>query len=71
MGRRHRSLLSFGEMAMTDRKQGRAPKTQPAFSGRPPRPPKKTARGIEDEPLPSEERIALAKALKEKIRKGK
>ena len=26
------------------------PSTQPAFSGRPPRPPKVTARGIEDQP---------------------
>ena len=29
---------------------GGKPSTQPAFSGRPPRPPKVTARGVEDQP---------------------
>ena len=54
---------------MSDAKPTRRPKTQPAFSGGPPKPPKKTARGLKDQPLPPEERLALAKYLREHIRK--
>ena len=35
---------------MSDPGEERPPKTQPAFSGRPPRPPKVTARDLEDQP---------------------
>jgi len=35
---------------MSDTSEGRSPKTQPSFSGRPPRPPKITARDLEDQP---------------------
>src|ERR1019366_5279140 len=35
---------------MSTSEAGGNPPTQPAFSGRPPRPPKITARGIEDQP---------------------
>ena len=35
---------------MSDPIPERIPQTQPAFSGRPPRPPKITARGVEDGP---------------------
>jgi len=38
---------------------GEHPPTQPAFSGRPPRPPKITARGIEDQPDESDRRVFL------------
>jgi translation initiation factor IF-2 len=35
---------------MSDAGEERTPKTQTAFSGRPPRPPQMTARGLEDQP---------------------
>ena len=35
---------------MSDPSEGRTPKTQPSFFGRPPRPPKITARDLEDQP---------------------
>ena len=35
---------------MNEPVEERTPETQPAFSGRPPRPPKITARGLEDQP---------------------
>ena len=35
---------------MSDPSEGLTPKTQPSFSGRPPRPPKITARDLEDRP---------------------
>jgi translation initiation factor IF-2 len=35
---------------MSDVGEERTPETQPAFSGRPPRPPKITARDLEDQP---------------------
>jgi len=35
---------------MSEASEGRTPKTQPSFSGRPPRPPKITARDLEDRP---------------------
>ena len=35
---------------MSAASEGRIPKTQPSFSGRPPRPPKITARDLEDQP---------------------
>jgi hypothetical protein len=38
---------------------GGTPPTQPAFSGRPPRPPKITARGIEDQPDEPNRRIFI------------
>jgi translation initiation factor IF-2 len=34
---------------MSDSRPGKIPKTQPASAGGPPRPPKKTARGLSDE----------------------
>jgi len=34
---------------MSDSRPDKIPKTQPAFAGGPPRPPKKTARGLSDE----------------------
>jgi len=40
---------------MGQRRKDKVPKTQPAGAGRPPRPPKKTARGLDDqcpEPVP-------------------
>ena len=35
---------------MNDPGEARTPETQPAFSGRPPRPPKITAQDLEDQP---------------------
>jgi translation initiation factor IF-2 len=42
---------------------GGTPPTQPAFFGRPPRPPKITARGIEDQPDDSKRLIFLPDAM--------
>jgi hypothetical protein len=39
---------------------GGTPPTQPAFSGRPPRPPKITARGVEDQPDEPDRRIYIS-----------
>jgi len=52
------------------------PKTQPAASGGPPKPPKKTARGLEEDSpdrnkLTPEERAEVAEALRRAARKGK
>jgi hypothetical protein len=60
----------LASLPMSDSKPKRTPKTQPSFSGGPPKPPKKTARGLEDQPLSPEERIARAKAVLEQARKG-
>jgi hypothetical protein len=61
---------------MSERSEKRVPKTQPAASGGPPKPPKKTARALEDsspEPgkLSQEERAELAEYLRKSLRKGK
>lgn len=45
---------------MSDSGAGEHPSTQPAFSGRPPRPPKITARGLEDQPDDGERRIYVS-----------
>ena len=45
---------------MSASEAGGTPPTQPAFFGRPPRPPKITARGIEDQPDEPNRRIYLS-----------
>jgi hypothetical protein len=61
---------------MSERPEKRVPKTQAASSGGPPKPPKETARGLEDEPpgggkLSPNERAELAKRLRNQARKSK
>jgi hypothetical protein len=61
---------------MSEGSHSRVLKTQPAASGGPPKPPKKTARGLEDgspDPgrLSPEERAELAERLRQSLRKGK
>jgi translation initiation factor IF-2 len=48
---------------MSTSEAGGTPPTQPAFSGRPPRPPKMTARAIEDQPDDSNRVIFLQDAM--------
>jgi hypothetical protein len=45
---------------MSASEAGGNPPTQPAFSGRPPRPPKITAKGIEDQPDEPNRRIYIS-----------
>jgi len=61
---------------MSEKSDNRIPKTQPAFAGGPPKPPKKTARGLDDDSpdpgkLSPNERAELAEHLRKSIRKGK
>jgi hypothetical protein len=57
---------------MSGSKKKSTPQTQPTPSGGPPNPPKKTVRGLEDQPLGPGERNELVKHLLEKaIRKEK
>ena len=51
---------------MSDSRHDRKPKTQSAPAGGPPRPPKKTARGLEDEP-PPDDPLKVAKAALNKL----
>src|SRR3954466_9758077 len=44
---------------MSESGEERIPQTQPSFSGRPPRPPKITARDLEDEPDEPEKTIRI------------
>src|SRR5580765_2113851 len=48
---------------MSTSEAGGTPPTQPAFSGRPPRPPKITTRGIEDQPDDSNRLIFLPEVI--------
>src|SRR6185369_4600516 len=66
-----RSVQTFGNLPMSDSRPRGVPKTQRAFSGGPPKPPKKTARDLEDQPLPPDDRVELAKQLLQRLRKGK
>jgi hypothetical protein len=61
----------FANCRMSKPKKPKAPRPQPAFAGGPPRPPKRTARGLED--LPPENHpdrlMAAARAASEKADK--
>jgi hypothetical protein len=48
---------------MSESGTDQSPKTQPLFSGRPPRPPKITARGLEDQPRGKPDRLLLKPRL--------
>jgi hypothetical protein len=51
---------------MSDSESEQVPQTQAAPSGGPPKPPKKTAKGLDDE-SPADPRLALADAIRERL----
>jgi hypothetical protein len=50
-----------------DSASNRRPKPQPAMSGAPPKPPKRTARGLEDEPPDDEAARQVIKVFSKKL----